>query len=402
MISPREPRARRVLLLTQFLHMGGLERTVFNLATTLKAQGEWEPQVFVFDRLHDAGPENDLGPAFLKAGIPVTAVMKAPGFSMRTVLHIRRTLSAENIGVIHTHDLGALIYGVCAKLLSFGGVRLVHTQHSFVHLSRRWIYKYYELFFTRFADEIAVVSADTQQSYVDLGLPRARIKLVSNGVRFPEQAAVGAEIKKRSRKDLYDKLDASARTALEPLLGCRWVLYMARLHRTKGQDHAMELWTRLSPGVRGKIALLFVGPGNEPGRLDRLRSDIESAPDSSRVLYMGTTYCPELWLSCSDLALSCSEFEGMPLGPIEAAGAGLPLVLSAIPGHEVVKDWSSQYPLDDPAEGARMVEKILEEIEAGPDDFFARTWEKARAVRSRYTLAQMSGAYSRLYRGATP
>jgi hypothetical protein len=87
----------------------------------------------------------------------------------------------------------------------------------------------------------------------------------------------------------------------------------------------------------------------------------------------------------------------MPLGPIEAAGAGLPLVLSEIPGHAVLKEWSSQYPLSAPAEGARRVESILEEIEAGPDDYFKRAWEKASAVRSRHTLAKMSGAYSRLY-----
>ncbi len=144
-------------------------------------------------------------------------------------------------------------------------------------------------------------------------------------------------------------------------------------------------------------ALLFVGPGNEPGRLKLLRSGIASAPDSSRILYMGTTYCPELWLSCSDLALSCSEFEGMPLGPIEAAGAGLPLVLSEIPGHAVVKDLSSQYPLGKPGEGARMVERMLEEIEADPDDYFARAWEKGGALRSLYTLTRMFDAYARLY-----
>ena len=382
-------------MLTQFLHMGGLERTVFNLSTALKAQGEWEPQVFVFDRLHDAGPENSLQPAFADAGIKVTEFLKPRGFSPRTALQIYRTLSAEDIPVLHTHDLGALIYGVCAKALAFGRVRLIHTQHSFVHLSQRWVYKHYERFFVRFADEITVVSADTQQSYVDLGVPRMRVRIVSNGVRFPERSAAGD--KRKNRRDLLAKLDASARAALAPFADCRWLLYMARLHKTKGQDHALALWERLSPQARAKTALLFVGPGNEPGRLQQLRAGIASAPDSSRVLYMGTTYCPELWLAASDLALSCSEFEGMPLGPIEAAGAGLPLVLSEIPGHEVVKAWSSQYPLADPAQGARMVEGILAEIEAGPDDYFRRVWEKTGEVRARYTLAQMSTAYSRLY-----
>ena len=392
-----KPQAQKVLMLTQYLHMGGLELMIFNLSTALKAQGEWEPQVFVFDQLPDAGPENNLGPVFANAGIPVTSFLKPPGFSIRAVLNIHRKLSAENISVLHTHDLGALIYGVCAKFLGFGRVRLIHTQHSFVHLSRRWVYKYYERLFVQFADQITVVSADTQQSYVDLGVPQRKIHIVPNGVRFPEQGAVSTSIRKKNKKDLQSKLDPLTQTALEPFLECQWILYMARLHRTKGQDHALKLWEQLSPRARSKSVLLFVGPESEAGRLKQLQSVIKSAPESSRILYMGITHCPELWLGCSDLALSCSEFEGMPLGPIEAAGAGIPVVLSEIPGHEVVKAWSSQYPLSDPAKGAHIVERILEEIEADPDDYFKRAWEKAREVRSRYTLAQMSRDYSSLY-----
>ena len=382
------PASKKVLMLTQYLHLGGLERMVFSLSSELKARGEWEPQAFVYDRISGASTENDLRPAFAAAGIPVTTFVKSRGFSPRLVLAIRRKLSTENITVIHTHDLGPLIYGACAKLSSFGRVRLVHTQHSFVNLSDRWIDRHYHRFFARFADEIAVVSDDTRSTYVGLGVSPKKIHVIANGVRFPEQAAVD---KKRHRKDLLD--------ALEPFVESRWILYMARLHRTKGQDHALKLWGRLSPGARGKSVLLFVGPESDAGALERLRSGIASAPDSSRILYMGATHSPERWLAAADLALSCSEFEGMPLGPIEAAGAGLPLVLSQIPGHEVVRPWSSQYPLADPAQGALLVEEILNELEAGPEEYLRRTWEKASAVRERYTLARMGADYSRLYHG---
>jgi glycosyltransferase involved in cell wall biosynthesis len=387
-------------MLTQYLHMGGLERMIFNLSTALKAQGDWEPQVFVYDRLPDAGAENDLGPAFANARIPVTSFLKPPGFSPRLALAIHRKLSAEHITVLHTHDLGPLIYGVCAKLLSCGRVRLIHTEHSFVHLSRRWVYKYYERLFARFADEVAVVSDEMRRTYLELGVPPDKLHVVPNGVRFPEQGPLSAATKAQNRKDLLGKLEASAREALGPFMECRWILYMARLHRVKGQDHALELWRGISPRARGKSVLLFVGPESESGRLKDLRAGIASAPDSSQILYLGPTQCPELWLGCCDLALSCSEFEGMPLGPIEAAGAGLPLVLSEIPGHAVVKAWSAQYPLSDPSAGARTVERILEETEADQDDRFKSLWEKAGEVRSLYTLAHMSSDYSRLYSSA--
>ncbi len=391
------PESSRVLILTQYLHIGGLERMIVNLSTALKARGGWEPQVLVFDRVPEAGPENDLAPALVAAGIPVTAVQKPKGFSPRLVLTLRRTLLEGGIGVLHTHDLAPLIYGVCVKLLCLGRVRLVHTQHSFVYLATHWTHRHYHRFFARFADEIAVVSEDTRRSYIELGVPGEKIRVVPNGVRFPERARTPADAE-RARRELRDALDAPARAALEPFMGSRWLLHMSRVQRLKGQDHAVELWERLSPRARGECVLLFVGPEREPGTLARLRSRIERAPDSARVLYAGSTDRPDAWLTASDLALSCSEFEGMPLGPIEAAGAGLPLVLSRIPGHEVVRDWSSQYPLSDPDAGARQVEQILADLEAAPVDYPRRNWEKSEGLRARFTLSRMAADYERLYR----
>jgi glycosyltransferase involved in cell wall biosynthesis len=383
---------RKVLMLTWYAHIGGLERMVLSLSTALKAGG-WSPRAFVFDRRPDAGPENDLTPSFESAGVPVVAFEKGPGFSFGAVAALRRLVAEEAVPVLHSHDLGALMYGACVKLSRLGRARLIHTQHSFVGMSAKPAHARYQRFFTRFADEIVVVSEDTKRSYVELGVPERRIRVIPNGVRFPERSAGAAE-RRGLKAALLAALDAPARAALEPFAGDRWILYMARLEGAKGQDHALELWERLSPAARAGSVLLFVGPESETGALARLRAGIAKASDASRVLALGATHAPELWLGCSDVALSCSEFEGMPLGPIEAAGAGLPLVLSEIPGHAVLRECSVQYRLDAPADGARAVERLLA---AAPDESFARAWENAAGIRSRHTLARMSEAYARLY-----
>ena len=384
-------------MLTQYLHMGGLERMVFNLSTELKAQGRWEARIFVFDRLPDAGPDNDLTPSFVAAGIAVDSFIKSPGFSLGAVLAIRRILTAENISVVHTHDLGALIYGVLAKLTCSTRVRLVHTQHSFVHLSRRWIYQYYERLFVRFADVLTVVSEDARLAYTSLGIDYDAIHLVPNGARFADGAAPRTSDRMGLRKQLLNSLTPLSQAALEPFAQSQWILYMARLHPIKGQDHALRLWEQLPRLTRSRCVLLFVGPESEAGRLRHLQTAIAASADRERILYLGATHCPELWLASSELALSCSEFEGMPLGPIEAAGAGLPLVLSEIPGHEILRAWSEQYPLNDPARGARIVDGILKRIADGPAEFSQDSWRKAAEIRSRYSLSKMSATYSGFY-----
>jgi hypothetical protein len=107
---------RKILMVTQYLGLGGLERMVLNLATSLKADLQWEPQVFVFDHDKHSDTNEHLGPAFESEGIRVVYFSKRPRFSVRAVLKIVGIVFRDDISVIHTHDLGSLIYGACAKI----------------------------------------------------------------------------------------------------------------------------------------------------------------------------------------------------------------------------------------------------------------------------------------------
>jgi glycosyltransferase involved in cell wall biosynthesis len=375
-----------VLMLTQYLLLGGLERMIFNLAASLKSDLGWQPRVFVFDHSKQTDPSTHLGSLFQAESIPVFYYSKSKGFSFKAVLEIVKTLVREDIAVIHSHDLGALIYGAFAKVLSFGTVRLVHTQHSFVHLGRKKRYAFYEKLFARIADEIAVVSPDTRETYLQLGIRDQKIHFVPNGVRFAPRV--------NAKQTIRQKLVAETRG---PDSQAYWILYMARIHGRKGQDHAMALWSCLHPEFRAKSALLFVGLETEAGQLEKLQNLMRQAPSSERVFYLGPTHYPAEWLQAADVFLSSSEFEGMPLASIEATGSGLPLLLSSIAGHEVLKPQSTQYPLEKPEEGAHALEQIISAIEKDREGYAARVWENSEAIRAKYSVSQMAKTYSKLY-----
>jgi len=378
-------RPPRVLMLTQYLGIGGLERMILNLSLTLQERRNVAPWVFVFDHFKDVNPDSHLVDVFRAQDIPVETFAKPTGFSLKAVFAIRRAILENDIDVIHSHDLGALIYGVCAKLAvrSSHPVRLVHTQHSFVHLTRRKRYAWYELFFTRFADELCVVSDDTKKSYLEVGVTSARIHSISNGVSFLN------EIEARSR------VQTSAASAVT-------VLYMARVHGRKGQEHAIAIWNELAAELRSKIKLVFVGPETERGQTARLLKLIAEAPDRDRIIYHGPTHAPKEWLATADVFLSCSEFEGMPLGPLEAGGSGLPLLLSKIEGHRMLRDHYPLYDLQLPAEGARHLEAIVSEIlvsrATGQEAArFERLWTGADWIRKRFSMESMTQHYEKLY-----
>lgn len=376
---------RRVLILTQQIALGGLEKMILNLSRGLKQAGEWEPHVFVYDDVLD---EPGLHQDFEVAGIPLIAQTKPRGFSFRAVRDIVRYAREHSIRVIHSHDMGALIYAVAAKILSFGRLKIVHTQHSFIHLAKAKRYRYYERIFTFFVDEVNTVSQALWEQYRTLGMDPSRIKVVSNGVEFPEGPTIQSEEKSLLRLKLLDR-DAEK----------IWVLCMARIHPKKGQDQVLEIWKHLDPELRSRALLIFVGSETFPGALTELQKRIADQPDPESVVYAGFTLRPLDWMRASDLFVSGSEFEGMPLGPIEALGAGLDTVVSDIPGHESLGERATRFPLSQPETGARVLEDRIRNFENSVHEERQRAWTRGGEIRGLYGVSLMAKNYSELYGG---
>jgi len=113
----------------------------------------------------------------------------------------------------------------------------------------------------------------------------------------------------------------------------RWMLCLARLHAGKGQDLVLDIWRALSKEARAELSLFFVGQETQAGYREYLDQKILDLPDRERLFIAGPSEHPQDWIQASDLFISGSLLEGMPLAPLEAAGSGLPTILSDIEGH---------------------------------------------------------------------
>ena len=358
---------------------------ILNLSRGLQQAGEWAPHVFVYDDVLD---EPGLHQDFKDAGIPLVAQTKPRGFHFKAVRDIVRYARTQDIRVIHSHDMGALIYAVAAKVLSLGRLKIVHTQHSFIHLAKAKRYRYYEKFFTYFVDEVNTVSQALWEQYRTLGMNPSRIKVVSNGVEFPEGPTIQTTEKIQLRKNL---LKQSAEKI--------WVLCMARIHPKKGHDQVLAIWKNLDPEVRSRAQLIFVGSETFPGALADLQKRISEQPDPGSVVYAGFTLRPLDWMRASDLFISGSEFEGMPLGPIEALGAGLDTVVSDIPGHASLGDRATKFPLNQPEVSARILEERIQNFGNSVEEARQRAWVRGDEMRGLYGVSLMAKNYSHLYGG---
>lgn len=388
--------SRRVLIVTQTLDIGGLERMVLHLVKHVKAHHQWEPRLFVYDQIQDVGRAT-LIPEFEQAGVPVEHFKKRPGFSVEVLWRLFRHVMRHDVQLVHCQDLGGLMYAVIVKLLSCGRFRLIQTQHSFVHLRKARRYVWYEKFFSLFIDKLTVVSDDTKQTYVEFGFDGTSIDIVENGVDFPT-AALTPEARRQARANVIASLDQPLQDRLKSCLDKTWMVYLARLHSQKGQRRALELWRHLPPTVRKDSLLILVGPEAERGEREHLQGEIARIPDGGSILLPGPSRDPRRWIEASDLFLSCSEFEGMPLAPLEAAGAGVPVVLSDIPGHVFLAGLSEQFPLHDAAASARAIERVYTRLQADRAVYTKDLWLHSQQLRDRFSLDHMAETYERLYR----
>lgn len=390
-IRTRARAPRTILMLTQTLEIGGLERMILHLCQQLRTSNHWQLVIFAYnqpEQAQDQAPAATLIQEYQDLGVPLMVHSKPPGFSPAVVARVLWIVAKHNVDIVHTHDIGGLIYASLSKLLSLMRIRIVHTQHSFIHIDQEPKYLRYERMFTRYADILVAVSEDIRLRYRALNITKKPISVVPNGVTFRSTLRTSEE-KLRTRQRLATEIPSL------PPITLQWILYLARIFPGKGQRGALDIWNHLSGTVRTKSALIFVGPPTSQDEYQSLLTEIALAPDREHIAVVPGTRTPQSWLDASDIYLSSSVCEGMPLGPLEAAGGGVPSVLSEIPGHAVLERSAAMYPLDDCARGARIIEALLDQ----PDEVrSSRAWQAGSSLRSSFSIAAMAASYDELYR----
>jgi O-antigen/teichoic acid export membrane protein/glycosyltransferase involved in cell wall biosynthesis len=378
-----------VLELVQYLSVGGLERMVYLLSRGLRQTDRFRPMVAMYDRLEDHAASS-LVPQFAETGIPVFQWKKGSGFSPRLVAQLVRVIFSQRSHVLHAHDLGPLIYGSLAKCFALGRVQLVFTLHTLLHVQQSARYRFYFKYFLRYADRIVVVSPAVKAGLLSLGVDPRHIQIVPNGVSFSVPFAEADE-KRAFRRKLIPDIPSA-------MYEGRWILSLARLHAGKGQDVALDVWQALPPEIRKETVLFLVGPHTEKDFVRTLLGRMEGLPDADRIFLPGPTHRPDDWLRAADIFFSGSQHEGMPLAPLEAAGSGLPTLLTDIPGHEFLKPWGRFFSLRKPHEAAAHLVELIDTMKKqGEKAFFDAYWQETRSLRDTWSETAMVASYMNVF-----
>jgi glycosyltransferase involved in cell wall biosynthesis len=215
--------------------------------------------------------------------------------------------------VVHTHTAKAGVLGRVAAFLARPSAKRIHTFHG--HL----LHGYFD------SRKVQILVLLEKM----LGSITYRFVAIGNVVKADlVKAGIGKDSKFEvifpGLQNLYihPKLEARKTLGLDSVK--TYVVYVGRLTQIKRPDRLIDLG-RLLKASYPTAHLIIVGAGEFLEALT-LESENESLP----ITFLGWRNDIDMFLSASDIAVLCSDNEGIPLTLIQASQAALPIVTTNV------------------------------------------------------------------------
>ncbi|TYK53308.1 glycosyltransferase [Actinomadura decatromicini] len=311
----------------------------------------------------------DLTPRAHAAGMEIVQVgplvpQISPRDDMAALKTLTRVLAEGRYDVVHTHSAKGGVIGRVAAARA-GVPRIVHTWHGFPFNEfqswpRRRLYIRLERIAAKRTDAFLAIGSETVTTALRLGLTTPeRVRLSWPAVDVAAYAtAPGSRAQARRRLDLP--------------LGVKVVGSVGRLTFQKGPEIFAKAIARLPDDVFG----LWVGGGPMADELAELTAKLGVG---DRMRWLGHRDDVADVLPAFDVMAMASRWEGLPCVLVEAIGAGIPLVATAVPSNQdlvlagetgmLVRPEDPEglagaisALLDDPSAAARMAERARERV----------------------------------------
>lgn len=357
----------RVLHVVNSLEPGGMENGVCNIARGLAGRGI-ETHVACLERrgaFADRLPRPEL----------VRVMGKRGGFSIGAAWRLARAIRSIQPHVVHTHNLGPLIY---ASLATLGGRTrpIVHGEHSVLapwELEPRRIAQRRSLY--RKCRAIHTVSQVQLDELHRLGFAHGRLLAIPNGVDTGHFTPEG-----KSMPILPEPSNV--------------IGLVGRFGPFKRHDALLAAFERLAP--RHPAAhLVFVGAGGSEEQ--RIASLVAGSPARERIHLTGFQSDPAPFYRALNVLVIPSANEGMSNAALEAMASGVPVLGNTGCGHEQIVTNGEDSVIADLSTPAR-IEAEIALLLCKPERLVDMGRKARLSVTNRFSIFLMLDAYEQLYR----
>jgi glycosyltransferase involved in cell wall biosynthesis len=363
----------RVLHVVHSLDPGGMENGVSNLACGLVSRGIethvacLEHRGAFADRLPTPGNVRVLG--------------KSVGFSLLATLRLAILIARLRPVVVHSHNLGPLIYAALATLHGRTAA-LVQGEHAHLlpwektprRLAQRL--RYYRICHT-----VHTVAPAMSEELAVLGLRARELVTIENGVDTERFVPANRAAARRA-------LGLPADALLLGLVG--------RFGPYKGHRTLLDAFDSLAV-QHPRCALLLIGAGGSEESAIRQRAT--ASPQRDRIHFAGFQSNPVPYYQALDFLVVPSTNEGMSNAVLEAMACGIPALGNFDCGHESLLTPDFDGFLAD-LRTAESLTHALDPLLRAPQRLVDTGAHARTTVARRFSLARMLDAYDHLYRSA--
>lgn len=253
-----------------------------------------------------------LFPKLLSKHVQLISLNKKTGFDFSIYPKLFKLFKVERPEVVHFH-LDATLKYILPLVLFFPNVKFIHTLHSDLNSEKIKIFRQLKMFrFVIKRIQLVCISADIQKDF-SRSFPWCKFFMIENGIDFLKETEHINEVKKQ-----IDVLKINQETLVFTTVG--------RLDENKNQEllvHAMKNLASMN------VILLVVGddPSANKAYYHKLLNF-----KANNVFLLGPKENVTDYLRVSDVFITSSLNEGLPISALEALSLGLPVIATPAGG----------------------------------------------------------------------
>ena len=261
--------------------------------------------------------------------------------NLRAIKQMKQLLEKEHFDIIHCHTpMGSVVTRLAAKKARKNGTRIIYTAHGFHFYTGapliNWLLFYpVEWYLAKYTDTLITINHEDYN--------RAKKKFSKRCHDIQYVPGVGINPKKFDFK-MTEKEKHELRTSLRLKDDDFVMICVGRLDKNKNQSFLIKCMSELVK-EKPKAHLLLVGQDELNGKYQRLAKKLGVGIN---VHFLGQRKDIPKLLKISDLAVSSSKREGLPVNIIESSITGIQIVTTGCRGvSDILKDYNNISTADD-------------------------------------------------------
>jgi glycosyltransferase EpsD len=248
--------------------------------------------------------------------------------NLKAYNRLKMIIDSGNYNLIHCHTpIPSMLTRIASIKARKKGVKVLYTAHGF-HFFKGAAYKYWLLYFTAewflsfFTDSIITMNKEDYQL--------AKSNLKSNGVYYIK--GIGVDSGKFLMREPEERI--MIREKLGFTKDDFILTYVAEFIHRKNHKFIIECIPELQKSIP-ELKVLLIGKGI---LFDKCKNDVLNLGLSNCIKFFGFRNDVDLFASITDIGVSSSRQEGLPIGLAEQMCCSVPIVATTERGHKELID----------------------------------------------------------------